>query len=306
MAPIFASLQPLDKVSHYTPLGIRFWDLARDAAVVDGLQVTIRPPGRPDLQRRAFQTRSGVFAFRNLPGLRNLEASDPDLAPGMHLVDASPLQTWRFVVDVEDRLGRFMATTFQVDLPQRGIYPTQPVGSPPGLGLPGFFLFSAPTRSILADMAVLRVHLVERLPGGGARAAAYAVLEIASSIAGGAPGSTLAMGIADAQGGALVAFPYPSFAASIGYPSSPPSPPETRVQAWDLFVQVRYSPATSQARPDSAARLPDLSAIVAQPPARILPAAVGPGQFQLNTRLVFGQPLTLRTAGSSSLWIEPQ
>jgi hypothetical protein len=45
--------------------------------------------------------------------------------------------------------------------------------------------------------------------------------------------------------------------------------------------------------------------ILTQPLARLLPAGIGPGQFQLNTRLVFGQPLTLRTAGSSSLWIEP-
>lgn len=304
---IFATLQPLEKVSHYAPLGIRFWDLVRDVAVTDGLQVSIRPPDRPDLERRAIQTISGIYAFRNLPGLRSLEASDPGLPPGVHPVDASPPQSQRFVVEVKDLLRRFLPATFQVNLPHRGIYPTRPAGSPPGLALPGFFLFSAPSRGILADMAVLRAQLVERLPGGQTRPAAYAVLEVlALEPDGGIPlaGGVPAAGIADERGTILVAFPYPAFATGVGPVSPPPGPPETRMQAWDVIVRVRYSPA-SQGRPDNAARLPDLGAILTQPPARLLATAVDPGQVQLNTRLVFGQPLMLQTAGHSELWIEP-
>lgn len=299
----FASLQPLERVSHYTPLGIRFWDLARAAAVSQGLQVRIRPPDRPDLERRAFQTASGIYAFRNLPGLRSLEASDPQLPPGVHPVDASPPQPQRFVVEVEDRLERFLPAAFQVYLPYRGIYPTQPAGSPPGAALPGFFLFSAPTRSILADMAVLRAQLVERLPGGQTRPASYAVLEVTALEPDGTPSSAPVMGIADERGSVLAAFPYPGFAAGIGFMSPPPGPPETRLQAWDVIVSVHYAPA-SQRRPDSAARLPDLGAILTQPAARFLPTATDPGQLQWNARLVFGQPLTLQTAGNSDLWIE--
>jgi hypothetical protein len=300
----FATLQPLEKVSHYTPLGIRFWDLARNAPISAGLQVSIRPPDRPDLRRRAFQTTSGIYAFRNLPGLRSLEASDPELQSGLHPADASPPLPQRFVVEVEDDLGRFLPVTFQVALPYRGIYPTQAPGSPPGDGLPGFFLFSAPSRGVLADMAVLRAQLVERLPGGHTRPASHAVLQVAAIEPDGLPGGAPALGIADARGSALVAFPYPGFAASVGLLSPPPGPPETRLQAWDVSVSVRYAPAL-QGRPDGVARLPDLGAILTQPPARLLPAASGPAESQLNARLVFGQPLMLQTAGSSDLWIEP-
>ena len=178
------SARVLEELEVFTPLGIRFWDLTRDVAVSEGLQVTIRPPERPDLARQAFQTPSGIYAFRNLPGLRHVEASDPDLPAGVHPVDGSPPQGQRFIVEVEDRLRRFLPVTFAVDLPHRGIYPTRPLGSPPGDGLPGFFLFSAPSRAILADTAVLRAQLVERLPGGQTRPAAYAAGS--SATAGGA------------------------------------------------------------------------------------------------------------------------
>lgn len=300
----FAKLQPLEKISHTMPLGIRFWDLARDVAITEGLQVSIRPPDRPDLQRPAFQTTSGVYAFRNLPGLRGLEASDPNLPPGDHPLEASPPQPQRFVVEVADLMGRFLPAAFRVDLPYRGIYPTQLVGSPPGAVLPGFYLFSAPSRSVLADLAVLRAQLVERLPGGQTRPAGYAVLELVAVEPDGTLGSTPAVGIADERGSVLVTFPYPGFSASVGFISPPPGPPETRLQAWDAIVSVRYAPA-SQRRPDSSTRVPDLGAILTQPSARFLPAATGPGEPQLNARLVFGQPLTLQTAGSSELWIEP-
>jgi hypothetical protein len=272
--------------------------------VTEGLQVGIRPPARPDLQRRAFQTPSGIYAFRNLPGLRGLEASNPELPPGVHPVDSSPLQPQCFVVEVEDRLGRFLATTFQVDLPYRGIYPTRPAGSPLEPALPGFYLFSAPNRTVLAEMAVVRAQLVERLPDARTRPASHAVLEVVAVEPDGVPGSTPAVGIADERGTVLVAFPYPGFATSVSFVSPPPGPPETRLPAWDLIVHVRYA-LGSQRRPDSAARLPDLGTILTQPSARILPTAAGPGQLQLNTRLVFGQPLMLQTAGNSDLWIEP-
>jgi hypothetical protein len=123
--PIFAQLTPLEKVSTYTPLGIRFWDPAMDAAVTDGLEVTLRPPNRPDLTRRAFQTLSGVYAFSGLSGLRSLELSDPDLPAGEHPVESSPPVRYRFIVDVNDRLGRYLPVTFRVDLPYRGIFPTR-------------------------------------------------------------------------------------------------------------------------------------------------------------------------------------
>jgi hypothetical protein len=295
--PIFATLAPLEKISRYTPLGIRFWDLAADVAISTGLEVTARPPGRPQLARRAFQTASGVYAFQDLPGLHRLEASDPESPAGVHPIEGSPPIAARFVIDVRDHLQRFLPVTFQVDLPYRGVYPTQPTGSSPGASLPGFFLFSAPTRQALSNLAVVRAQLVERLGPDQFRPARFAVLELQIA------GRRAALGVADEKGTAAVYFPYPPFATAVGPCSPPPGPPETRLQSWDVRVQARYRLA-AQRPPDVGARLPDLATILTQPSAAIWATPAGPGQAQLPVRLIFGQPLVLQTAGNSELWIE--
>lgn len=296
--PIFATLEPLEKISLYTPLGIRFWDLAGDSAVVDNLDVMIRPPGQPQLSRRAFQTASGVYAFRDLPGMRRLEVSDPELLAGVHPIEGSPPLAARFVVEVRDRLQRFLPVTFSVDLPYRGIYPTQPDGSPAGEARPGFFLFSAPTRPALSNLAVVRAQLVERLGLGRFRPARFAALELQI------PGRPRMMGIADENGTVAVYFSYPPFAARVGPASPPPGSPEMRLQSWDVTIHVLYR-LTDQTKPDDSASLPDLGAILTQSPADIWATQTGSGQAQLMDRLVFGQPLILHTAGKSELWIEP-
>src|SRR5262245_26635806 len=203
---LFATLAPLEKFARYTPFGIRCWDLAAHVAVTTGLDVTARPPGQLQLARCAFQTLSGVYAFRDLPGLRRLEASDPELPAGVHPIEGSPPVAGRFVIEVRDSRQRFLPVTFQVDLPYRGIYPTQPAGSPPGTALPGFFLFSAPTRPALSNLAVVRAQLLERLGPGQFRPARFAVLELQIA------GRPAALGVADENGSAAVYFPYPPFA----------------------------------------------------------------------------------------------
>jgi hypothetical protein len=296
--PIFATLQPLEKVSVYTPLGIRFWDVAGDVAVTDSLEVTARAPAQPGLRRVAFRTLSGVYAFRNLPGLRDLETADPNLPAGAHPLPTSPPQSHPFIIEVNDRRGRFLPVTFQVELPYRGIYPTQDAGgSPPGPGLPGFFLFSAPSRALGAGLAVVRAQLVERRASGELRPAGHAVLEVL------APGQPKWIGLADERGSVAVVFPYPRFTTSVGPLSPPPSPIGPRVQSWDITIRARYLPA-GQTKPDSVASLPDLGSILTQPAADLWPSMSGPGQAELNVQLRFGQPLILQTAGTSELWIE--
>jgi hypothetical protein len=297
LSSLFVTLAPLEIVSHYAPLGIRFWDLARDVVVTDGLAVSARPPGRPDLERAAFQTLSGIYAFRNLPGLRSLEVSDPALPAGVHPLESSPPQGTRFVVTVVDRLQRFLPVTFAVDLPYRGIYPTQPGAGGGDVTLPGFFLFSAPSRTGSAGLAAVQAQLVERLGDGSLRRAAYAVLEVEPA------GQPAAQGIADEHGSALVLFPYPPFATTAGSVSPPPGPPETRIQAWDVTIRVRYRLAF-QSMPDAGARLPDLGSILNQPAALLVSQQGGIGQPDLLARLVFGQPLVVQTEGISDLWLE--
>jgi hypothetical protein len=295
--PIFATLEPLEKVSHYTPLGIRFWDLAGYSAVVDGLEVTARPLLRRGPLRHAFQTLSGVYAFHALPGMRSLEVSDPNLPAGERLLETSPPTASRFVIEVRDRLGRFLTHTFQVDVPFRGIYPTQIPVSPPEDALPGFILFSQPSRMTLSDMAVVRAQIVERVGGSQLQPASFAVLEVQVSA------GPVWPGIADKNGSVVVHFPYPPFDAPLSQLSPPVIPPESRAQSWDLTVQVRYR-ADAQVKADTFATLPDLGAILTQPQAQIWSTQAGPAQSTLSVRLEFGQPLMLKTAGRTEFWVE--
>jgi len=295
--PIYATLQPLEKTGAYTPLGIRFWDAARNMAITDGLDVTARPPGRPDLARHAFQTLSGVYAFQGLPGLHSLENLDPLAPAGASPPLPSPPDSYRFVIEVRDRLERFGPVAFKVDLPYRGIYPTRSTASPPQAALPGFFLFSSPNRPLLSDLGVARAQLVERTGPGQFRPAAYAVLALQPA------GGQTWYGIADPNGSAAVAFPYPSFSSTVGPISPPPGPPETRLQTWDVTLSVLYQPA-QQTLPDATASIPDLGAILTQSPAKFWLTQAGPGQVQMTKQLVFGQPLVFQTVGVSELWIE--
>ena len=294
--PAFAAMKPLEQVAHYTPLGIRFWDLAEDRAIVDGLEVIARPTGQPHLTRWAFQTLSGVYAFHNLPGMRSLERSGPDSPAGIHVPDGSPPVSKQFIVEVIDHLTRFVPVSFVVNLPYYGIYPTSPQFSPPTNGLPGFFLFSDPSRPTLSNLAVVRAQLLERLAPGDFVPAQHAVLVLQPT------GGPVWYGIANELGNVAVLFPYPQFAGSVGPVSPPPGPPHTRVQSWDVRVRVLYRPAT-QSKLDRFATHPSLGSLFAQPEAQIFPDPSGPIQLQLNSSIVLGQPLLLQTDGVSELWI---
>jgi hypothetical protein len=295
--PIFVTLEPLEKVSLFTPLGIRFWDVAEDRAVVDGLEVIARPPGRPDLARRAFRTMSGVYAFHNLPGMHNLESSDPDLSAGMHPIDGT-LSSAPFIVEADDRLNHFLSVSFLVDLPYRGIYPIGPLSSASVNGLPGFLLFSDPNRPMLSALAVVRGQLLERLGPNQFRPARYAVLEVQST------GGPTWLGIANELGSIAVPFPYPQFAASVSPVSPPPSPTQIHVQTWDIRIRARYH-QEAQIPLDAFADKPGLRSLLTQPQANIWLGPSGPVQPQLEVTLAFGRPLQIQTAGHSELWVEP-
>ena len=285
---IFAQTVPLERVSHYTPLGIRFWDPALGRAVTDGLAVTLLPSGRPVLTRRAFRRRAGVYAFEILPGFARLEFPDPDRPPQDSPPTVNPPLAAPFLARVVDRLGRYLPTRFSVMVPQRGIYPTQP---PPGPDLPGFFLFSAPARPATASLGLVRAQLAERLSATERRPAAFAVLEVRTN------GGPAWQGIADAAGRVAVFFPFPPFV----FPTPPPADPTPR---WDVTVRVRYqSPPLAPAPPHD--DVPDLAAVLNQPAAQLRSAEADPPLNELTTRAVFGRPLELRTGALSELLIEP-
>jgi hypothetical protein len=283
---------PRERVTILTPLGIRFWDPVQDAQVKDGLVVTAYPEGVRCTGTRAFRTLSGVYAFRGLPGLHDVEYPDDGFP------DASPPVSARFIIRVFDRRRRFLPVVFSTDLPHYGVYPTRPPLSPPAGGLPGFYLFSAPTRPGAPTLAMVRAQLVERVSASVRRPAAHAVLEV--EVAGGRTW----YGVADERGAVAVLFPYPTFTIAAGLTSPAALPPVASAQSWNLDVRVRYEPAALTF--SNGFRIPDLRSVFDQSPGRLWSTAIAqPGQPVSHTsaELIFGRELVMRTDGGSTLLI---
>jgi hypothetical protein len=289
---ILESSSPLERVTIFTPLGIRFWDPVQDAQVRDGLIVTAYPEGTHRNGTRAFRTLSGVYAFRGLSGLHDVEYPDDGFP------DASPPVAARFIIQVFDERRRFLPVVFGADLPYYGVYPTNLPLSPPGDGLPGFYLFSAPTRPGTPALAVVRAQLVERVDAVARRPAAHAVLEV--EVAGG----RVWYGVADERGSVAVLFPYPTFTIATGLASPVALPPTPPPQTWDLHVRVRYDPAALSF--SNGFQIPDLHSVFDQSPGDLWSTAVAqPGQpiSQMSAELIFGRELVMRTDGGSTLLV---
>jgi hypothetical protein len=282
----------IEELTVVTPLGVRFWDPVTDAAVTDELAVTAWPENVPGQVRPARRTPAGIYAFQNLPGLHGVEhpAGEGDAVDS----PPSPPEARRFVVEVRDRLRRFLPAAFVVPLPYEGIYPTRPApGSPPPGAPPGFYLFPAPARPPAAGLACVRGQLVDAATGAPG---AHAVLEVRRN------GGPARVGIADADGVVLVLFPYPLFEYTrVG---SPPVlvglPP--RQQGWDLTVRLRYQPG--DLRFTAGSEVPLLPSVLGQRSGLLRPSPSGPAVAEMTARLEFGRELILRTDGLPELLIE--
>jgi hypothetical protein len=283
--PIFDLFTSLERLTVFTPLGIRFWDPARDTQVSDGLTVTARREETRRPVSLAFRTTSGVYAFQGLPGLREIEypAAESVLTGG-------PLVTKRFIIEVTDGQRRFLPLVFSMDLPYRGIFPTGVASNALGGRLPGFYLFSSPTRPVMPSLAVVRAQLEELIDETTRRPAAHAILELQMA------GQPTAYGLADERGRVAVFFPYPTFTGTVGGVSPLTSLAAVGPQRWEVSVGVRYDPPALTVPRGS--RLPDLRSICSQAPGIIWSTlAVPPGLAvtQLSAELTFGQELMLRT-----------
>jgi hypothetical protein len=290
ITPSFQIFEPLERVTIFTPLGIRFWDAALDRQVRDGLVVTARRPGTNQRVVRAFRTRSGIYAFHGLPGLRALEYPADDA-----VLESSPPALTRFEIEVTDEQRRFGPTLFQVDVPFEGIYPT---GNSDASTPPGVYLFSAPTRPAVSSLAVVRAQLVERLADGSEQPASFAVLEV--EVAGGPP----SFGIADPLGRVAVHFPYPRFTTLLSNGSPPASADGTASQRWEMRVRVRFDPSALEFL--AGAAVPDLRSIFSQRAGGIqvgLGLPPGGSAPELVTELVFGREVVLRHPPGSTFVI---
>lgn len=263
----------------FTALGIRFWDAVRQAQVRDGLLVSAYPLSDPLKQVAAYRAASGAYAFQGLPGLRGVEY------PGSGLPVAA--EALRFVVNVNDALGRFLPVAFFVDLPlpYSGLYLSNNGGA-----LPGFHLFSAPSRAAAPGIAALRATLLE---DHSEQPAAYAVLQAEVE------GSVWA-GIADGRGCVALLFPYPNAQAGLGGSPGVLNGP-IQEETWQITLSVLYQPQ-AQATPPGAS-LPELRSILQQNPASAWLTQAGPPINSWQATLEYGRELVLRTDGLSSLWI---
>ena len=282
------SVHVLESVRRHSALGIRFWDVATGNTVVDGLDVALFPRSNPQARRALLLNRSGVYAAHNVPGLRDFEFSNQ---PPEELW-ATPTRSYR--IDVGDPAGRFLPSSFDVDLPVRGLLsllapwlsPAQAIplpletGSPPQPLMGVVPLFSAPARPLPEPLGVVYAQLRLRSSGD---AAAWALLAVDID------GKTRGLGQADADGRVAVFF---------GYPEPPRrqrmSPPEQRND--DFSWAVSLSAFRDETLP--AVQSPDLVQVVGQlsQPRQVLESLQSPA---LPLRLDYRVPLTARTAGAT-------
>jgi hypothetical protein len=292
VSPGAVEVNVLERVVVFTPFGVRFWDAALDRRVDDGLRVVGWPLGRPDEAREAFLTTSGVYALRDLPGFRSVEYPGAAAPAGRPEPPAG-----RIVVEARDTLGRFLPAVFTADVPFRGVFPT---GSGAGSGwplVPGFYLFSAPTRPGAPNLGLVRAELSVFQGGGLAGPAAFAAVEMDVE------GGPRVYGMADGRGRVALLFPYPPFRGEFagdspvdGPPASPPS--------WAVSLRVRYDPG-SQVWLDGA-DVPELGSVVSQPYATVWPwlSPASPAD-SVSATLVYGSELAVGTEGVSGLLVSP-
>jgi hypothetical protein len=265
-------------VTLVAPLGLRFRDVVTNTFVNDGLSVTVYPQANPLRRVLAFANRTGVYVLHHAPGLSAFEHGAGDDAFWAGVPQGQP-----FIVEVEDTERRFLPFKLTLNLPQKGIYnwvsplpsAAQPL-SPPASVAP-IPLYSAPTRSTPAGVAVLRAELWDPQTQ---RPAAWAVIEARVE------DLLLARGIADERGRLALIFPYPppqkfSVTSPVGSPvdASPPAPrgPSIYEQEWRITLSAGYAPLASPPSPPdvagvTATALPDLNATLAQlnqPPANL-------------------------------------
>lgn len=314
------TFQPLETLARTVPLGLRCVDIATRSQVSSGLSVTALPADRPARPAAAYLTRSGVYALRDLPGLREFEFGD-DAA-----FDASPPASppgREFAVFVEDARGVYLPYAMRLTLPRARLLTT--------------FLFPAPARPRSSGLTAIRGGLRDatRLaPDGSPAPARFARVEAQYELT--SP-PTVYVGMADWRGEFALFLPEPN-------PLKPPagvtttSPNTTGRQTiselrWPVTLRFFYEPQGQQFittdergrvqvltgqtegvtdRPPEAAParyFPVLPSLLNQSAAEVfaVAGASGPPGAALEAEIEFGKDLVARTDGASDsgVWLVP-
>lgn len=276
----------LEQIRITTPLGIRFWDAVREVQVRDGLLVTARPEENPNARAiEAFRTGRGIYAFQQMPGLRDFEN-------GTISAFTSPPLLQNFIVSATDQQNRFMPTLFRVELPllYRGLFrPAGELSPPDEDAATRFYLFSAPTRNAPPGIAIIRGQLQNEENG---RPAAFALLELAA-------GGQSWFGLADVNGSVAVMFPYPEFQQTMME-----SPVQLAVnQQWPMVVRIYFQPEMLDF--PAGEMVPLLNSIRNQGQGQIRPLMAEPPADEMAIQLTYEEPLILRTDTLSNLVVLP-
>jgi len=288
------SVAVLEWISIVTPLAVRFRDESTLGFFSDDLSVVTYPPGTPELKTDGVVNRSGVFVFRNLPGLRDVEHGSGDA----DFWAANPPQL-DFVLEVRDNAGRFLPESLRIKLPQRhplGLGIGSPIASPPVFQTGGdtafLPLYSAASRPLPEGMAVLRTELWD---ADNEEPAAWAMVEATAG-----EQRTVA-GLADAGGRVMLPLPYPKPVVALGSPLGSPlggGGPITQ-QSWPVAFTVRYRRRTPA---PGIPGVPDLVDILTQPAVTAWQETSRTTPWTSAT-LRYGRELVLASGGSSRLLI---
>ena len=267
----------LERIARVTPLGIRFWDEVTASTVSDSLSVEVYPKDEPERRVAARPNSSGVFVLPRLPGARDLAA---EFGAGDEAFWQT-VHTRLYVIDVSDRDGVFQPFTIEQRLPARGL--AAPPCLPPNGSVP---LFSTPSRTVPAGMAVVRAELLTQIPGRVEPSpASWAVLE--ARVNGLAP----VRGVADRDGRVAVIVPYPEPAAISARAGSPPASSSQPLwdQTWTIRLGAFYDPVAP------APLVPDLCRTLTQRPAQLWAGARASDPLPAQT-LRYGRELIVRDA----------
>jgi hypothetical protein len=273
----------LERVSLLTALAVRFRDEATREYASSSLLVQAYPDGAPEQRTAGIVNPSGIFVFRDLPGMRDAERGEGD--------DAfwATQATRDFIVEVRDLSGQYLPFWFSVDVPHRGVFGVDIGTSPPAA--PFVPLFSAPTRNAPDGMGVLRAELVDADTG---LPAAWALVEAKAGE------QRLVTGMADARGRLMLPLFYPKPVITLGSPGSINTP--LTQQTWPVDFTVRYR------RREPVPAVPDLVDVLTQPPATAW-EQTSPLTPWTQATLQFGRELRLSTnaggGGTPTLLITP-
>lgn len=331
----------LEKASIRSVLGLRFRDATTERPVTDGLRVTVRRQQGGGAPARAVRTPSGAYVAQGLSGLRAYERVPRDIpeeipdnagSDGENGED-SVVKT-DYLVDVQDRRGRFVPVLLGVELPytpkeEHGwLYPV--VEPPPeeaiggnGTPEPAVYLFSAVQRPVPAGQGVVYADLVteDAEDGGTWRPAAHALVEIRyeqeSESSEGPPNGNQGKeevwyGIADADGRVAVQFPLPSVRLVDFSENGPPRESAAPARSEGLSglsgrtvpikVRVFCDPTLGATDGPPRPQLADIMSQRTRDPRPIYETA-GPPSTPLTATFTFGTPLVLATDGRSVLRI---